>query len=626
MATLSTLTSVYNFFTNSDTKELIVPMYQRKYSWEKDQILDFISDFNNLFHDSRSNKYHFFGLVVIVETEKNSKRFEIIDGQQRITTICLLIAIFRDFISDLSYHSEIQSNPKIKDDLIDLNATLNTCLNSSGKLKLTTLNESLYESDYLNVILGKVTELPIKYQGVYASQQVDEKSSFNVKIEALSDAQTYNQVKGKAKSIRKNYQLLNEEFTNLISSKSNSHDKAKLLKDIVEVILNEFKLIPFTATDQAEAFSLFETLNDRGLDVAAVDLIKNLCLTVGRDEQHRSKIFNNWKSIFIEDLKELDGITFLRYSFNSRHTFITKSELYKSYSKNIRGYTPSELDIFLGELKNDAINYKILQFEDSSAKIEFRNILRLLKSTNTTQYIVLALSIMRCVNANVKHPDIKILEKKSIDLLQVLHKLILSIIINGQGMNQIERFIPSLSLKLDDKLPLGDLISIYSDCEALIKNHIDQNRLNVTIGILNELNLESNSLSLCLINAINYVQLPHSHSLPQNLTLEHVYPVKPKAAEWPEIEKIADDEKRDRECLYSIGNHIPLLQALNSEAQNKKFDDKKEIYDSKSYQDYKFNDHNLNIYKITNWTPDVIEKRKLELNEILLKYLNNYPK
>jgi uncharacterized protein with ParB-like and HNH nuclease domain len=623
MAIISSITSIVNLFNNSDLKQFIIPMYQRSYRWDTNQINDFTNDLETLLKSTSSDKYHFFGLLVLCETSPNSKKYEIIDGQQRITTISLLIAILRDIVNDLSYHSYFRSVPRIKEELEDLKSKLNTCLTDSGELKLKTLNEAMYESEYLSLVLDKITELPDNYSNKYGNQLDDSKSTFDIKWEALCETPKFNQTSGKAKPIRKNYESLNSKIMYMLSD-LDLQEKLSKIKTISKSVLEDFKVIPFIAVHQAEAFALFETLNDRGLDVAAGDLIKNLCLKMGADKEHRKSIFTTWKKIFTENLGDLDGIVFLRYAYNSRYDFIMKSELYKSYSSKISKLTRTELDTFLENLLNDSINYRSVLKDDNGLEIELRNVLRLLKSTNSTQYITLALAIIRCriSNTNSNNQLLTNFKRESNKLLLELHKLILSIMIHGQGMNQIERLIPSLAVKISNHTDLEQATRICVDCREILEGHRISNGLTLNFATLDDLVLDSNLLSLSLINTINFCNLSHSQTLPNNLTLEHVYPQKSRAGEWPEIESLTPDEINNL-CLYSIGNHIPSLQSLNSSVSNKNFDDKKEVYLEKSYKDFPFANTELDIYTISKWTPEVINNRKNELNNMLLKYFKS---
>lgn len=617
MPNATSLIPINNFFSDVDIKSFEIPIYQRKYSWDKDQLKDFISDFDNLYHSTRPDKYHFFGLVVICETARNSKKFEIIDGQQRITTISLFISILRDLIQDIIEHPTISSNIIVKEELDDLKVKLNGCLMESRNPKLSTKNEAKYEAEFLNIIMGKVIDLGPNYISQYNSQPNTEKSTFELKSKAMTETPRFNQTIAKHKPLRKNYELLHKEITQTYLN-TNIDAKPPILQRISSIILEEFKLIPFHACDQREAFALFETLNDRGLDVAAVDLIKNLCLKQGANQIQRDSIFQIWKNIFTEQLTGLDGIVFLRYSYNSRFNFITKSELYKSYSEIITPLLPAELDNFLNELLDDARIYKLLHFEDNSISLKFTNVLRLLRSTGTNQYITLTMAVFRCLDTHINSPQFQSLELVSLDLLTKLHKLILSILINGQGMNQIERLIPSLAKKIICKDPIQHIIDVHTNCIEEVSNatlHVDSSKLDQLI-------LDNNYLSLCLLTTVLYHTLPHSNSLPTQLTLEHVFPVSPKdfPANWPEIHALSTEQIQY--CLYSIGNHLPINQALNSSVSNRSFSDKKNIYQNKNVKDLDLNKPNLNLFTIQNWTFEVIEDRKKLINDRIIEYFN----
>jgi hypothetical protein len=622
MPVISSLTSVVNFFNNSDAKQFIIPMYQRSYRWDKDQINDFLNDLETLLTSPSQSKYHFFGLLVLCETIPNSKKFDIIDGQQRITTISLLIAILRDLINDLSYHTYFRGNPQKKEELEEMKNKLNSCLTDSGNLKLTTMNEAVYESDYLKIVLGKITDLSQIFNDKYSAQPEDTKNSFELKWEALCETPKFNQTRGKAKPIRKNFDILHDAVLSMLEN-LDYEQKLKKITAIVTTVIEHFKIIPFVAQEEAEAFSLFETLNDRGLDVAAGDLIKNLCLKMGVDKEHRNSIFTLWKKIFTENLADLDGIIFLRYAYNSRYEFIMKSELFKSYAAKIQGLTKTELDTYLENLLNDSINYKTIISDDNALELDLRNILRLLKSTGSTQYITLALAILRCLDLHSNSQHLQAFKIESYRLLKQLHKLVLSISIHGQGMNQIERIIPSLAVKISNHTNLLQAKSICTDCIDILQKHISNNGLKVESETLEDLILDSNYLSLALINTVNYVSLPHSQTLPNNLTLEHIFPQKYKNGDWPKIEALRSEDLINSTCLYSIGNHIPLLQGLNSSASNKNLDDKRIEYSKNSYKDFPFEDNELNIYNIIEFTPDIIKERKKELNNILINYLKN---
>ena len=86
--------SIKILIENSDIRTINIPIFQRPYKWDKIQIDQFLNDFDNLidsYQDEDDDTYHFFGLIVYVENSDREKTIDIIDGQQRITTIFILL-------------------------------------------------------------------------------------------------------------------------------------------------------------------------------------------------------------------------------------------------------------------------------------------------------------------------------------------------------------------------------------------------------------------------------------------------------------------------------------------------------------------------------------------------------
>lgn len=84
---------------NGNMKKFIIPVYQRQYSWKKENCIQLMKDLKDV-HKNR-NETHFFGAIVFAS--KNDGRCEeltIIDGQQRITTVSLLLLAIRNYMRE----------------------------------------------------------------------------------------------------------------------------------------------------------------------------------------------------------------------------------------------------------------------------------------------------------------------------------------------------------------------------------------------------------------------------------------------------------------------------------------------------------------------------------------------
>ena len=119
-----------------------IPNYQRPYSWDKDNIADLLGDLSNSFIDNKNEEY-FCGSLVLVKNDKD-KRFDVIDGQQRLTTFTILACIIRDlYLSQLE--QEVQD--LIKESISDR-------YGKNEKLKFLT--DETFQAEFKNTFILKL--------------------------------------------------------------------------------------------------------------------------------------------------------------------------------------------------------------------------------------------------------------------------------------------------------------------------------------------------------------------------------------------------------------------------------------------------------------------------------------
>ncbi|KOF56113.1 hypothetical protein AGR56_04105 [Clostridium sp. DMHC 10] len=101
----------------SDEFFFIIPEYQRPYSWEKENCEQL---FDDIYESNRDNEY-FLGTIILQELESigTGKKYAIIDGQQRITTLQILLACLRDCVTDAQFKSSNQCKIFQKENLAD---------------------------------------------------------------------------------------------------------------------------------------------------------------------------------------------------------------------------------------------------------------------------------------------------------------------------------------------------------------------------------------------------------------------------------------------------------------------------------------------------------------------------
>jgi uncharacterized protein with ParB-like and HNH nuclease domain len=201
------------------TQQIAVPDYQREYSWGKDQWSELWDDVIAL---TRERDNHFLGSIVVIEKKENGlKKLELVDGQQRLTTISVFLCAIRDkFESDEEYT-----------DLAELvNGFLQIQSRTTGERHQKLKLNKFHNDDFNRILKGNV-------------DLVSDDSE-------LKDAYDY------------------------YASKLDGFESERI-RDIYEKLVDSVYIVQIECGSEVSAFRLFESLNDKGLDLGAVDLVKN---------------------------------------------------------------------------------------------------------------------------------------------------------------------------------------------------------------------------------------------------------------------------------------------------------------------------------------------------------------
>lgn len=243
--------SIEEVFINTDSYYQM-PEYQRPYSWDKERVeqlwFDLVESYNNYIEDPTVDSNYFLGSLVVV---KNGQGYDVVDGQQRMTTLTILFCVLRDL--DKINLSEIRMT-KVKHSIKDMFA-------GRERLKLTTQlnNQAVFETSIIN--------------------KIDFQSS-KKKIEENRFLQTA------------------FYFKNLIEDSQNpeSENYIENLSGFIEYLFEKTTLIRVVCYDESFAIKLFTVLNDRGLDLSSSDIIKAYLLQK-LNEDRRSSFIEVWKRI-----------------------------------------------------------------------------------------------------------------------------------------------------------------------------------------------------------------------------------------------------------------------------------------------------------------------------------------
>lgn len=194
-----------------------VPYYQRPFSWGSDEFIDLITDLT----DAQGDEEYFLGTIVLHEkTEENL--LDIVDGQQRITSILIMLACFRDLITDDNYSNQIQNKLYQKENPLD-------------KLPEKSRLESLDTLVFPEIIKN---------------------SGSTVTIADSENQSTF------AEAIR----IFRSKIINLDQTE---------LQDLSSFIVGNCKVIRLQTDDFTDAFRMFEIVNDRGRQLRRIDILKS---------------------------------------------------------------------------------------------------------------------------------------------------------------------------------------------------------------------------------------------------------------------------------------------------------------------------------------------------------------
>lgn len=250
----------------------IVPDYQREYVWTDKEVHQLLEDINEQI-DAGSTREYFIGTVLVSPTDQKN-HYEVIDGQQRLTTFFLLLCALKHV-----FQGEPQR--QVVSGLISTSYT-----DSDGETRTSLKLEPRYEN--AGDVMTKLVELDTDPQSVRAGIQAAGIPSFG-SLENLVNA-----------------------YGTLYRYLKDNYDDAPKLKKYWGYLANNVVFIQIS-TDVSSALKIFETINERGVGLNPMDLLKNLLFTQVKQTQF-TQLKDEWKKITKPLEKEKEKpLRFLRY-------------------------------------------------------------------------------------------------------------------------------------------------------------------------------------------------------------------------------------------------------------------------------------------------------------------------
>lgn len=298
---------IHRFLDGAD-KKFIVPVYQRPYSWKKENCELLFSDLMTVYRKGYTS--HFFGGIVYVANEvAGCNEYIIIDGQQRITTISILLLAIRNYISANNID-------------IDINTR-----------KIT----NAYLTD----------------------EYADEEKKLKLKL-VQGDDQAYDKLIRGQKPIENNVVTINYNYFYTQIGKLESEEIKGLYDAILKLMIVNISLNPANGDDPQ---LIFESLNSTGLGLEEADKIRNYVL-MNMSAKDQEKFYKEYWETLEDLVSRSDMNKFIRYYLAAKNNELAnEKKLYFAF-KNYKLY--NEIDSI--ELLEDMLQYAEWYDEIKNAK------------------------------------------------------------------------------------------------------------------------------------------------------------------------------------------------------------------------------------------------------------------
>lgn len=521
-----------------------IPAFQRDYAWTKEQCEDLWGDIKSLV--DQEVKAHFIGpMVVIRHGDKNQKNFLVIDGQQRLTTLQMIIALLRDHW--------IQLNP--------------------GK-RSTEAGPKPYEEMCQSLLISG----PPSYTKTFLPNWHIRETFFDYVQRELADDKRKNASKLSdipskdfeyAEELFKAYFFFREKISTLTIDQTEKFE---------HLFLNDVLILRIDAMEIENAFILFDTLNNRGLDLTQGDLVKNLIFQSMAEPATTNlspamiRILGEWDNIAEKvSYKKLDS--FLRYFLILK---LEKKIQKESINKEIeREYgTKEKIDHFIREVSEYSDLFALIERSDSFQgpyKVQLNALFDDLNDLNqATQAVFLLAALKRFSNWESKDHFEKL--SKACRAAEILS---FRWLITGKNAQDLENIWREAAIKLlQDKKSDQDVLD-----ESLV--HL-KSQMPTDQEFKSELagrSFKSSKFVRYILRKIENSRLDNQVWVlagPDKLDVEHIAPKTPDAThDWTKAMK---GESNYRSIIHRIGNQTLLTKSLNRSAKNKEFKDKKVQY------------------------------------------------
>lgn len=534
-----------------------IPSYQRPYAWTEEQTGKLFDDIYDAYNDKElSEDNYFLGSIVLIKDEFHSHA-DVIDGQQRLTTLTILLAVIA---SKMSGKNRSTLEKYIIEEGNDLEGR-----EPMPRLRIRKRDNAFFENYVQGIKIQELINLD--------PQKQDTEAKGNIILNARL--------------------LLNKVNDNFTTPEE--------LFDFCKFLVTKCFLVTVSTSSEQSAYRVFSVMNSRGLSLLATDIIK--ATVIGAiDEDKRDAYTQKWENLETDlgrdGFNDLFGqIRMISLKRNQKKT-LQEEFLKEVLPKLDHNVATKFIDKTLDPYALSYLVIKNAEYTSTEDADSVNGTLRWLNRIDNTDWVPVAMYYY------IHHKD----ETELLaGFFKKLERLAASMRATSWDIHQrVQRYAKILTeLESTACATYGSEIELSDDEKSKFIKQLSSDVYTMT----------SNKRNYLILRLDSFVSDNAATYKTQIFTIEHVLPQTPKEdSEWT---KLWTEEQR-KEWIHKIGNLVPLARRKNSEAQNYEFEEKKAKYftgrtGTSAYA------LTTQVLQEKEWTPDTVEKRQAFLLGIFKK-------
>ena len=534
---------------------LQVPLNQREYRWEKKQVTTLFEDLKKAIDEEEPE--YFLGTIVSIPRELDA--LEVVDGQQRLATIAILLAEMRNYLRGSS------------DDII---------------------------AKRIDTVFLAEIDPERREETTKLSLNIDDNEFFRGMITAKSEKERPEPLVSSHFLIKEAFEEAHRHTQQIVAGLNRTHHGDSINR-WVRFLEHGARIILLEVPTGANAYRMFETLNDRGLKTSQADLVKNYLLEQAGDRR-KVEAQQKWARMrnTLESLEEDDiTVTFLRQAMTAIRGHIRENEVFEAVQNKAKG--PTTALQFLSSLENLAGVYVAIFNPEHERWNSYPDSIRQAIQTLNLLNIKGLRPVMLAVASQLSHREASEAFRKFITWgvrFVITSKTSRGSIDEqlGEAANLVFtgqiKTAAALYKKVSDVIPVDEEFRRAFETASVSQARFARYYLR--------------SLEMAAKGEATPWFIPNDDS--QVINLEHILPEEP-GNNWPEFE----DETVG---IYSrrIGNLALLLAKSNSDLRSCDFKTKKAVYKDSPYELTRM------IAKFPSWTKKEITERQKRLADLAL--------